>query len=329
MDFKFQKYLLIFFFFLNISSLYSLELTDKDKLKELGFSWSSFYKDNYRGKKTKWITLEDHLNLKPKFLALVEQDLKVNNKSEKYKYIYNSKHNFFKMEVQGEKKRLTPIIINPLSKRYLAPTIIEDKDLNLSQFIEKVLDHCKFSKAVSVSDDKGKKLNFRNEEKCKIKYVNFKPFNNLTYENFEKNNDLSLYNPSINQSPKKKIVKKIENKDNQNKISGKSKEIELNKIKDFNSSIAINWFRNHDLLVGDLMYDSKKNSGVIEFDTSNNGKCMGTFNFIEKKGTWSFSCDKNNATAFGEILLKNDVIEGNGFDKKKNKIKFISKKING
>ena len=90
------------------------------------------------------------------------------------------------MEIQGEKKRITPIIVNPLSKRYLAPTIIDDRDLNLSQFIEKVLDHCKFSKAVSVSDNNGKKLNFRNEEDCKIKYVNFDKFKELTYENFEK-----------------------------------------------------------------------------------------------------------------------------------------------
>ena len=55
---------------------------------------------------------------------------------------------------------------------------------------------------------------------------------------------------------------------------------------------------------------------------------MGTFNFIEKKGTWSFSCNKNNTTAFGEIYIKNDIVEGSGFDKKRNKIKFVSKNIN-
>ena len=326
MNLRLQNSLLILIFLISLPA-HSLEQSDKDKLKNLGYSWSSFYKDNYRGKKTKWISLEDHLNLKPKFLALVEQDLKINNKQENFKYIYNSKHNFFKMEIQGEKKRITPIIVNPLSKRYLAPTIIDDRDLNLSQFIEKVLDHCKFSKAVSVSDNNGKKLNFRNEEDCKIKYVNFDKFKELTYENFEKDKNLSLYNPSIKQSLQQKVVKKVDNKSKKNISNIQSKSVKSETINDFRSPIAINWFRNNDLLVGDLNYNSKKNSGVIEFDSSKNGKCVGTFNFIQKKGTWSFSCKKNNITAFGEIFIKDNVAVGNGFDKKKNKIKFVSKNI--
>ena len=327
MSSKIPKIFFIFFLLITLPAN-SLDVSDKDRLKDLGYSWSSFYKDNYRGKKTKWISLDEHLKLKPKFLALVQQDLKVNNKQENYKYIYNSKHNFFKMEIIGEKKRITPILVNPLSKRYLGPTTIDDKNIDLSQFIEKVLDHCKFSKGVSVTNEEGKKLNFRSEEECKIKYVNFDEFKELTYENFEKDNNLSKYNPSIKQSEQKKIVQKIDKKKDQNNSKIKPGEIKTKKIKSFNSSIAINWFRNDDLLVGDLNYDSKKNSGVIEFNASNNGKCMGTFNFIEKKGTWSFSCNKNNATAFGEIYIKNDIVEGNGFDKKKNKIKFVSKKIN-
>ena len=104
MNLKLQNSLLILLFIISLP-VHSLELSDKDKLKDLGYSWSSFYKDNYRGKKTKWISLDEHLKLKPKFLALVEQDLKVNNKQENYKYIYNSKHNFFKMEIIGEKKK--------------------------------------------------------------------------------------------------------------------------------------------------------------------------------------------------------------------------------
>ena len=45
----------------------------------------------------------------------------------------------------------------------------------------------------------------------------------------------------------------------------------------------MNWFRNMDLIVGNLSYDSKKNSGIINFETLNNGECIGSFNFIEKK----------------------------------------------
>ena len=327
MNSKIPKILFILFLITSYP-VNSLEISDKDRLKDLGYPWSSFYKDNYRGKKTKWISLDEHLKLKPKFLALVEQDLKVNNKQENYNYIYNSKHNFFKMEIIGEKKRISPILVNPLSKRYLGPTTIDDKNINLSQFIEKVLDHCKFSKGVSVTNEEGKKLNFSGEEQCKIRYVNFDEFKELTYENFEKNNNLSLYNPSIKQSEPKKIVKKIDKKTDLNNSKIKDENTKVKKIKSFKSSIAINWFRNDDLLVGDLNYDSKKNSGTIQFNTSKNGKCMGSFNFLEKKGTWSLSCDKNDTTAFGEIYIKNDIIEGNGFDKKKNKIKFVSKKIN-
>ena len=221
--------------------------------------------------------------MKPKFLALVQQDLKINNKQMNYKYVYNSKHNFFKMEIQGEKKRITPILVNPLSKRYLGPTTIDDKDISLSQFIEKVLDHCKFSKAVSVNDDKGKKLSFRNEEECKIKFVNFDSYKDLTFENFEKNNNLSLYNPSIKKSQQLKVVKKIDKKNVTEKTEIKPKDIKIGKIKSFKSPIAMNWFRNMDLIVGNLSYDSKKNSGIINFETLNNGECIGSFNFIEKK----------------------------------------------
>ena len=34
---------------------------------------------------------------KPKYLILVEQDLKLNNKGVDYKFVYSSKHNFFKI----------------------------------------------------------------------------------------------------------------------------------------------------------------------------------------------------------------------------------------
>ena len=69
-----------------------------------------------------------------------------------------------------------------------------------------------------------------------------------------------------------------------------------------------------------------KNSGIINFETLNNGECIGSFNFIEKKELVLF-CSKNNTTAYGEIFIKDNIIEGSGFDKKKNKIRFVSKRI--
>lgn len=325
MNLKILKYsFLIFFILTNQNNLFSLEISDKDKLKNIGYVWSSFYRDNYRGKKVKWFSLEDHLKIKPKFLALVEQDLKINGKKESYQYIYNSKHNFFKMQVTDENKKITPILRNPLRKKTLGPKIIEDNDIDLSQFIEKVLDHCKFSSVAAVSDENGKKLNFRNEEECKIIYVNFDKFKNLSFQNFEKDQNLQSYNPLLKSSSDNKI----KNIEIQKKTKVNEKKLATSKtINNFKNSIALSWVKNSDLLVGDISYNAQTNSGVIKFDTKNNGKCMGTFNLMVIKGTWSFSCKKNNTTAFGEIYLNNGIIEGEGFDKKKNKIKFVSKKI--
>ena len=312
-------FLTILIFSLN-KTAYSLDISDKDSLKELGYNWNSFYKDNYRGKKTKWFSLEDHLNLKPKFLALVEQDLKLNGKRQKYLYVYNSRHNFFKMEIQGQKKKIAPKIINPLSKRYLAPKLIDDTNMALSEFIEKVLDHCKFSKSVAVIDKSGKKLNFRDEEECRIIRINRDDFKNLTYNNFEKNQNLKSYNPKFADNLKKK------DKEKERKIDHKKK-IQTN-LKSFKTAIAVSWDRKYDLLAGELSYDYKKNNGIIKFVSNSNEKCFGTFNLINDKGTWSFSCEGSDSRAFGEIFLKENFIEGEGKDNKKNKIKFISNAIN-
>tara|TARA_B100001564_G_C20585482_1_gene645277 strand:- start:182 stop:1132 length:951 start_codon:yes stop_codon:yes gene_type:complete len=309
------RIIIIFLTFLIQNNLYSLEILNKKELKALGYDRSTFYKNNYKGKKTKWFSLEDHLSLKPRFLALVEQDLKINNKKEKYYYIYNSRHNFFRMEAQGEKKKLTPFIRNPLSKRTLSPKTIKDNNISLSQFIEKVLDHCKFSKAKSVRDDSGKSLNFRDEKDCKIKYVNFDKFENLTFKNYEKNQNLSKYNPSI--KTKSKVVKNIDKKISNSK----------NQIKNFKVNIALNWQKKYDLLTGKLSYNSASNTGLIKFNANKDGECFGTFSLQNNKGVWSFSCSKTNITAFGDLFLNDDKIDGKGYDKKNNLIKFVSNKL--
>lgn len=296
-------------------NLYSFENLNEKKLKLLGYDKLTFYKNNYKGKKTKWFSLEEHLNLKPRFLALVEQDLKINNKKEKYYYIYNSRHNFFRMETIGEKKKITPFIRNPLDKRTLSPKIIKDENISLSQFIEKVLDHCKFSKSKSVKDTSGKSLRFRDEEECKIKYVNYDKFKNLTFKNYEKSQNLKEYNSSI--TTKTKVVKNVDKK----KLTSK------NQIKDFNTNIAINWRKKYDLLAGTLSYKRSSNTGLIEFNTNKDGDCFGTFSLSKNKGVWSFSCSESNITAFGDLFLNDDKINGKGFDKNNNLIKFISNKI--
>ena len=63
-----------------------------------------------------------------------------------------------------------------LKKDELRPTLMDDKSLSLNNFVEKVLDHCKFStlKGVKSSDDK--RLKFSKRETCYVRYVNYTKF---------------------------------------------------------------------------------------------------------------------------------------------------------
>ena len=65
-----------------------------------------------------------------------------------------------------------------------------------------------------------------------------------------------MYNPSIKKSQQLKVVKKID-KNVTEKTEIKPKDIKLEN-QSFKSPIAMNWFRNMDLIVGNLSYDSKK-----------------------------------------------------------------------
>ena len=71
-----------FFFLLFYNSYsYSLDKQDIQKLKDLNYPEESFYMYNYKGSKTYWIPIEKHLELKPKYLALVNLDVNLNGKN--------------------------------------------------------------------------------------------------------------------------------------------------------------------------------------------------------------------------------------------------------
>ena len=206
-----KKISIIFFFlFFYNSYSYSFDKQDIQKLKDLNYPLESFYIYNYRGSNTYWISIEKHIELKPKFVALLEQDLKINGKNISNKFFYNSRHNFFKMrKIKNEKKSIFKII-NPLKKSDLKPDLIDDDDLTLDRFVEKVLDHCKFSTLKGVRDLEGKNLNFSKRKACKIKYVNFTKFNNLTFETYAKKSDALSFS---NEKDKALVVAiKTENK---------------------------------------------------------------------------------------------------------------------
>ena len=257
-----MKKILIFFFiyFLYIPLLHSIESGVDQKLKKLNYPLESFYIDNYRGSTTYWISLEEHLKLEPKFVALVKQDLKLNGKNITYKFFYNSRHNFFKMEKFKKEKKSLLKISNPLKKDELRPTLINDKNLSLNNFVEKVLDHCKFSKLKRVKDSNGKSLRFSKRKSCYINYVNYTEFNNLTFEAFEKNNNALSFTKdkkiaSLDTKTIKKLVKKTENKNSKNK----SKKIKSTKVE----YLALKWHSFEDLIPGKINFENNISNGII------------------------------------------------------------------
>jgi|TARA_B100001964_G_scaffold132958_1_gene146840 hypothetical protein len=186
-----KKILVVIFFFLFYSSYsHSLDKQDIQKLKDLNYPLESFYMHNYKGSKTYWIPIEKHLELKPKYLALVNLDVNLNGKNTTYGFIYNSRHNFFKMKKINLKKNFYEKLYFFSDKTELQPELMDDEELNIDTFAEKVLDHCHFSSIKGVNNLKGKSLKFTKKSKCTIKYVNFVQFEKLTFEKYEKNSNV-------------------------------------------------------------------------------------------------------------------------------------------
>ena len=82
----------------------AIRLSDKDydKLVEFGYNKLNAYSDDYTDVKAYWYTLDEQLALKPKFLALLTQEMQLDGKVTTNTHVYNSKHHFFAKHSQND-----------------------------------------------------------------------------------------------------------------------------------------------------------------------------------------------------------------------------------
>jgi len=74
----FKFFILITLFFINIANAATrLSENDYDRLVDFGYNKLNAYPDDYSGVKAHWYTLEEQLALKPKFLALLTQEMQL------------------------------------------------------------------------------------------------------------------------------------------------------------------------------------------------------------------------------------------------------------
>ena len=124
---------IIVLFFISTNSFADNRLGIKDlkKLIDLGYNKKDAYADDYSKSKAYWFKLEEHLEIKPKYLALLSQKMTVNGKETVNQHIYNSKHHFFgdkKSKCIGKKG----LAVGPLNLKkceFLKPKVIDDTQL--------------------------------------------------------------------------------------------------------------------------------------------------------------------------------------------------------
>ena len=345
-----KKVILTFFFIIFAVKTFSLERKEASNLKDLGYPWESFYIHNYGSSNTHWYTIEEHLDLNPQFLALVLQDVEEKDQKLTYKYIYNSRHNFFKMVAISETNKNLFSLANFLSKNTLKAEEISDNEIDINEFIEKVLDHCKYTQLRNLKDKKGVGVSVSNPKDCRISHVNNIEFKGLISEQFEKNKDFKIFLVNENNANKFTVLKSIPAKDSKreqmsSKESSRSNKNDKKSTQEFknlkeNINIAINWINYNSLIVANLKMDKSNSVGSIEINLPDgSGKCIGTvaINTITMLGTWSINCDdsenrswrfKKEMYASGK-LKKNEqnFLVGEGKDQLGNKVVFQSEKL--
>mgnify|MGYP001181290627 CR=1 FL=1 len=147
-------------------------------LIDLGYSKKDAYADDYSKSKAYWFELEEHLQVKPKYLALLSQKMKINGKETINHHIYNSKHHFFgdkKSKCVG-KKGLAVGPLNLKKCQFLKPKVIDDTQLMKSTFANMALDHCNETKVKNLKTESGKILKITDTKKCSIKFINFSKY---------------------------------------------------------------------------------------------------------------------------------------------------------
>lgn len=153
-----------------------LSSKDYQRLVDLGYNKLDAYSDDYTGAKAYWYTLEEHLELKPKFLALLIQEMQVNEKLQMNQHVYNSKHHVFAerdLKCGNDKKKLFDVL---KKCEQLKMPVIDDEDMSVDNFAKTVLDHCNETKVKNLKTQDGKELRIKEEKKCTIKFINFKRY---------------------------------------------------------------------------------------------------------------------------------------------------------
>ena len=174
--YKLIIFILCFFVAQNTHAAERLTSKDYQKLIDLGFNKLDAYADDYSNTEAYWYTLEEHLDLKPKFLALLTQPMKVDGKEQVNRHVYNSKHHFFasrkeKCEKDGSK------ISSFLKKcKVLKMPVIDDTLISVENFAKMTLDHCNETKVKNLKTKDGKELKITDTKNCNIKFINFKKY---------------------------------------------------------------------------------------------------------------------------------------------------------
>ena len=198
------RFIIIILVFFSTKSLAEKRLAPENfkELIDLGYNKKDAYADDYSKTKAYWFKLEEHLKVRPKYLALLSQKMTVNGKVNVNQHIYNSKHHFFgdkKSKCIG-KKGLVVGALNLQKCEFIKPAIIDDTDLTKITFANMALDHCNETKVKNLKDEKGKILKIKDAKKCTIKFINF--------SKYEFTKVLKKVGKNIDQTKKKSKLKK-------------------------------------------------------------------------------------------------------------------------
>ena len=198
------RFIIIILVFFSTKSLAEKRLGPENfkELIDLGYNKKDAYADDYSKTKAYLFKLEEHLKVRPKYLALLSQKMTVNGKVNVNQHIYNSKHHFFgdkKSKCIGKKG----LVVGPLNLQkceFIKPAIIDDTDLTRITFANMALDHCNETKVKNLKDEQGKILKIKDAKKCTIKFINF--------SKYEFTKVLKKVGKSIDQPKKKSKLKK-------------------------------------------------------------------------------------------------------------------------
>jgi len=216
-----------------------------------------------------------------------------------------------------------------LKKKISIPEDANDNEITEKNFIESILDHCTYSSLKNVKNsDTNKKMVFKKLDKCKVKFINEKNYNDLTLEKFTE----------LENKEKKKDNKKIKEKTKNEKIAKEEKE-EKKEIKTTKTEkeypAFFSWQKLPYPVISTLTLRND-NTGIININFHETKEdCIGSIaiNSGGINGNWSISCPDNQKRtgvfkkklgASGTLKIEDGTIIGDGFDFYRNKIKFVS-----